>query len=201
MTISKRLSRTSHQAYKKVTCIKWEKPLAKKYCQITSYMLYCVIKQLAPFVKALKTLYSMEYQVWNENDLVCSVYERIYYYLLFTVHAVDNSKTFWNGQITVYHFECIQNWCHQNWKLDMLWTNLFSIWLWPPSEHQWLHQISMKLPYAVLRKSALKFTKGRERENSISYYFLLFWFNQNSISVLKTLLSCLSEKTLWKVDS
>ena len=119
MTISKRLSRTSHQAYKKVTCIKWEKPLAKKYCQITSYMLYCVIKQLAPFVKALKTLYSMEYQVWNENDLVCSVYERIYYYLLFTVHAVDNSKTFWNGQITVYHFECIQNWCHQNWKLDM----------------------------------------------------------------------------------
>ena len=55
--------------------------------------------------------------------------------------------------------------------------------------------------YAVLRKSALKFTKGSKRENSISYYFLLFWFNQNSISVLKTLLSCLSEKTLWKVDS
>ena len=67
--------------------------------------------------------------------------------------------------------------------------------------HQWLRQISMKLPFAVLRKSALKFTKGSKRENSISYYFLLFWFNQNSISVLKTLLSCLSEKTLWKVDS
>ena len=59
----------------------------------------------------------------------------------------------------------------------------------------------MKLPFAVLRKSALKFTKGSKRENSISYYFLLFWFNQNSISVLKTLLSCLSEKTLWKVNS
>ena len=67
--------------------------------------------------------------------------------------------------------------------------------------HQWLRQISIKLPFAVLRKSALKFTKGSKRENSISYHFLLFWFNQNSISVLKTLLSCLSEKTLWKVDS
>ena len=65
-----------------------------------------------------------------------------------------------------------------------------------PLTHQWLRQISMKLPFAVWRKSALKFTKGRKRENSISYYFLLFWFNQNSISVLKTLLSCLSEKTL-----
>ena len=32
--------------------------------------------------------------------------------------------------------------------------------------------ISMKLPFAVLRKSALKFTKGCKRENSISYYFL-----------------------------
>ena len=63
-------------------------------------------------------------------------------------------------------------------------------------KERWLRQISMKLPYAVLRKSALKFTKGSKRENSISYYFLLFWFNQNSISVLKTLLSCLSEKTL-----
>ena len=62
--------------------------------------------------------------------------------------------------------------------------------------HQWLRQISMKLPFAVWRKTALKFTKGSKRENSISYYFLLFWFNQNSISVLKTLLSCLSEKTL-----
>ena len=71
--------------------------------------------------------------------------------------------------------------------------------IWPI--HQWLRQISMKLPFAVLRKSALKFSKGSKRENSISYYFLLFWFNQNSISVLKTLLSCLSEKTLWKVDS
>ena len=59
--------------------------------------------------------------------------------------------------------------------------------------HQWLRQISMKLPFAVLRKSALKFTKGSTRENSISYYFLLFWFNQNSISVLKTLLSILSK--------
>ena len=58
----------------------------------------------------------------------------------------------------------------------------------------------VKSPW-VLRKTALKFTKGSKRENSISYYFLLFWFNQNSISVLKTLLSCLSEKTLWKVDS
>jgi len=66
--------------------------------------------------------------------------------------------------------------------------------------HQWLRQISMKLPFAVLRKSALKFTKGSKRENSISYYFLLFGFHQNLISVLKTLLSCLSEKTLWKVD-
>ena len=62
--------------------------------------------------------------------------------------------------------------------------------------HQWLRQISMKLPFAVLRKSALKFTIGGKRENSISYYFPLFWFHQNSISVLKTLLSCLSEKTL-----
>ena len=70
-----------------------------------------------------------------------------------------------------------------------------------PSSHQWLRQISMKLPFAVLRKSALKFTKWSKRENSISYHFLLFWFNQNLISVLKTLLSCLSEKTLWKVDS
>ena len=67
--------------------------------------------------------------------------------------------------------------------------------------HQWLRQISMKLPYALLRKSALKFTKGSKRENSISDYFLLFWFYQNSISVLKTLLSCLSENTLWKVNS
>ena len=72
---------------------------------------------------------------------------------------------------------------------------------WGCTDHQWLRQISMKLPYAVLRKSALKFTKGSKRENSISYYFLLFWFNQNSISALKTLLSRLSEKTPWKVDS
>ena len=70
-----------------------------------------------------------------------------------------------------------------------------------PSNHQWLRQISMKLPFVVLRKSALKFTIGSKRENLISYHFLLFWFNQNSISVLKTLLSCLSEKSLWKVDS
>jgi len=62
--------------------------------------------------------------------------------------------------------------------------------------HQWLRQISMKLPFAVLRKSALKFTKGSKRENSISYFFLLFGFHQNLISVLKTLPSCLSEKTL-----
>ena len=48
-----------------------------------------------------------------------------------------------------------------------------------------LRQISMKLPYDVLRKSALKFTKGSKRENSISYYFLLFWFHQNSISSTK----------------
>ena len=48
--------------------------------------------------------------------------------------------------------------------------------------HQWLCQISMKLPFVVLRKSALKFNTGIKRENSISYYFLLFWFNQNSIS-------------------
>ena len=61
-----------------------------------------------------------------------------------------------------------------------------------PTTHQWLYQ----LPYAVLRKSAFKFTEGSKRENSISYYFLLFWINENSISVLKTLLSCLSEKTL-----
>ena len=81
------------------------------------------------------------------------------------------------------------------------WENNFKIVLLFQSTNQWLRQISMKLPYAVLRKSALKLTKGRKRENSISYYFLLFWFNQNSISVLKTLLSCLSEKTLWKVDS
>ena len=51
--------------------------------------------------------------------------------------------------------------------------------------HQWLRQISMKLPYAVLRKSAVKFTKGSKRENSISYYFLLFWFHQNSVSSTK----------------
>ena len=35
-----------------------------------------------------------------------------------------------------------------------------------PTSHQWLHQISMKLPFAVLRKSALKFTEGSKRENS-----------------------------------
>ena len=29
-----------------------------------------------------------------------------------------------------------------------------------------------------LRKSALEFTKGIKRENSISYYLLLFWFYQ-----------------------
>ena len=46
--------------------------------------------------------------------------------------------------------------------------------------HQWLRQIYMKLPYAVWRKSALKFTKVRKRENLISYYFLLFWFHKNS---------------------
>jgi len=51
--------------------------------------------------------------------------------------------------------------------------------------HQWLRQISMKLPFAVLRKSALKFTKGSKRENSISYHFLLFWFHQNLISSTK----------------
>ena len=38
------------------------------------------------------------------------------------------------------------------------------------TNHQWLRQISMKLPFAVLRKSALKFTKGSKSENSISYY-------------------------------
>ena len=51
--------------------------------------------------------------------------------------------------------------------------------------HQWLRQISMKLPFAVLRKTALKFTKGSKRENSISYYFLSFWFHQNLISSTK----------------
>ena len=49
------------------------------------------------------------------------------------------------------------------------------------TNHQWLRQISMKLPFAVLRKSALKFTKGSKRENLIAYYFLLFWFHQNPI--------------------
>ena len=83
------------------------------------------------------------------------------------------------------------------WSLQLMVSLGFRVNSWI-KHYQWLRQISMKLP---LRKSALKFTKGSKRENSISYYFLLFWFNQNSISVLKTLLSCLSEKTLWKVDS
>ena len=50
----------------------------------------------------------------------------------------------------------------------------------------WLRQISMKLP-AILRNPALKFTKGSKRENSLSYYFLLSGFHQNSISNIKYL--------------
>ena len=37
----------------------------------------------------------------------------------------------------------------------------------PKIFHQWLCQISMKLPCAILRKSVLKFTNGWKRENSI----------------------------------
>ena len=102
-----------------------------------------------------------------------------------------------------------------------LYKKTFYILQQPCQPHQWLSQMSIKLPYAVLRRSALKFTKGRKRENSKSYYFL-FGFHQNLISrvtrrvvlgqskysllrpettLLVTLLSCLSEKTLSKVES
>ena len=42
------------------------------------------------------------------------------------------------------------------------------------THHQWFREISILTNLRCLRKSALKFTKGRKRENSISYHFLLF---------------------------
>ena len=43
------------------------------------------------------------------------------------------------------------------------------------SDHPWLRQISMKLPCAVLRKTALKFTKGSKRGKLDILQFPVVW--------------------------
>ena len=112
----------------------------------------------------------------REDYWPCRVWVFLLWFSISTTDIDQNAMTFWK--------------CKQGRIQPEEFTNLY--WQKCQSRHNssvkiFNPQISMELPYYVLRKSSLKFTKGSRRENSIS-------------STKNPAASCLSEQTLWKVQ-